>query len=715
MDDIPFFDTTSYALRGGIFADAFTEAGREETTTSPLNSTATTITTTGASESTSAGTTPAIPATDQNHRTPNEMTHATNALASTPSKPIYHTRSADALVAVEHDTANNGDQASIGAEANGATGARKRRTWLGKTDGLGDDVSTENGYEQRIWSQEREGRDETVKVLVTQDKESQDATQRPLQPHSPRAISISGSSPGAEGATRQRLSTSAPSPTSSSSHFPPASPPPDHSPTPSRSEQGSATPSFFSTLKSRSAGMAEKQPVLKEAMRKWGVGVNWAAGLRKEGRDKDRERAREKEWDRDSGLNIDMEADHGVFWKGARETSDAEGRRRGTYADLRRKVEERERERLGTVSSGSNDSGSGSRPIDIPGMERVGDVLSSKSPSRTPSIRSETSTSSVRRVSPQGVSGNGFLNPSAPRTTTELHTTVPIPSSPPLHAEPFPPEGSRQHPESTHNTIFLSPPLDEPTTPTFGTPIRAQPKAATMTIPGIHARHRGEVMALGSEPLKPEDAGETRGVTSDGEGRAGTGKTIQSVYRLLRGGNAQASASVESVGQGVTGVGESGGGTLPSTVAPDPHRRPIPPPLPPRSSTQPLPVKSSPSTPEREVDSPASQALKSVVQQDAARQPPLLPMRRTSGLSFRSTDAMTVSSSPASLSPSPSASTVPTSPSPSDPDGSWLALTPEQEATTPSSVMTPTAEGREKWRPPLPPRRSTSSINIIQA
>jgi hypothetical protein len=62
-----------------------------------------------------------------------------------------------------------------------------------------------------------------------------------------------------------------------------------------------------------------------------------------------------------------------------------------------------------------------------------------------------------------------------------------------------------------------------------------------MTIPGIHARHRGEVMALGSAPppAKVEDAAEGKGgAIAEGERGTGAGKAIHNVYRLFRDGSA---------------------------------------------------------------------------------------------------------------------------------------------------------------------------------
>lgn len=89
------------------------------------------------------------------------------------------------------------------------------------------------------------------------------------------------------------------------------------------------------------------------------------------------------------------------------------------------------------------------------------------------------------------------------------------------------------------------------------TPILVQPQGKTMTIPGIHASHRGEVMALGyvAPPMTVADKN----------------KNNSFYRRLLKGESSQ--DSVDSV-SGVSGADEDGATS---------QVRPMPPPLPPRS------------------------------------------------------------------------------------------------------------------------------------
>ena len=860
MDDIPFFDTTSYGLRGGIFADAFSRAGGAS---SPVEDSATTGTTGTAAAATSTATDSAGGSTSPNtnttslsrategdshtshdalHISHNNHDHTEAPLPSSPSSSLlkrHRTLSVDAVSRREHATTAGGvseGENMVRATTIGGTaasgGARKRRTWFGKREDSGE-WGIEGGSGAGGRGREKAGSDASAnpKVVVTLDGEGQQDEKRVQHVIS----TADGASGGAKSSTKTAagLSTSAPTPSSgmssaswgaeasenapptshgrspsdagsSASDLVPASSPTPPPPLPP--PQSSSSPSsFLNTLKARSAGMAEKQPVLKEAMRKWGVGVNWAAGLRKDGaggRERVREGEREeRERERERGRE---EADHGEFWDGGREGSGGEGSVRGSYADLRRKVEEREQERLRNASgSGSAESGSisghnnhgggarpATRPIDIPGAEQQeqdrdgrGFPGGSPSPRRAPSVRSDTSISSIRKMSPQS-SGGGFLSPTAPRTTTELHTSVRTPSGSPRSAEFF---GGAAGVGPGAGGLLLDEREGVPT-PIQVMPIRAQPKGATMTIPGIHARHRGEVMALGSGGVKGEEGsdgsgnGDGKGARAgDGEGGAngGAGKTIQSVYRLLRRGNGPGQAGGEAEGPGDVKGGSvpsgegvavnasgspngSGGGVppSPSPSTPATTTTPIlPPPLPPRGAVhgvaQGMLVDG--------IDSPASQALKSVVQQDAAARqpPPPLPIRRgsehtsssgditnsptesgggSSGVLIGSSSGGSIGSSPsASIPTSLSASLITSSPatstsvpstttlsSASDREGAWVPLTADPESLSSASFtqVAVTREemataatvppGNEKWRPPLPPRKSSGSINRVQ-
>lgn len=151
--------------------------------------------------------------------------------------------------------------------------------------------------------------------------------------------------------------------------------------------------------------------------------------------------------------------------------------------------------------------------------------------------------------------------------------------------------------------------------------IHTQPsQARTMTIPGIHASHRGEVMSMGNvAPVSPAPESKPKG------------PTIQSVYRLwkspiLTGQPSQETqlSSSSSPGRGETN--DRNPDVAPLSLTPEvisPPSRPVPPPLPPRTISS-VAVRHAVETADDSIPmvpstSAASRALKSIASRDETR------------------------------------------------------------------------------------------------
>ncbi|KAG2138657.1 uncharacterized protein EDB93DRAFT_1164342 [Suillus bovinus] len=274
--------------------------------------------------------------------------------------------------------------------------------------------------------------------------------------------------------------------------------------------------SLFSTLKSKATDKQALSNSAKEAMRKWGV--NWG-GLKK-----------------DSSVNSqDDVPDVGP--------SDARIRKESThsrpnYAEVRAAVAERRDRR---------DDG-GSTPIPIPnGKEKRSTSLSSGhmsllsgAPASPPHI--------MQGGSSEGSSSSRFVAPSLSKSATENDL---------LQDRDFADE------------------TEEHRRPSI---IHTQPsQARTMTIPGIHASHRGEPMSMGNiapSSTPPESKPK--------------GPAIQSMYRLWKSPilTGQPQGSDNQLMPIRADVDERNADVVPLSLSTDvasPSARPPPPPLPPRT------------------------------------------------------------------------------------------------------------------------------------
>ncbi|KAI8981191.1 hypothetical protein BD414DRAFT_419593 [Trametes punicea] len=403
----------------------------------------------------------------------------------------------------------------------------------------------------------------------------------------------------------------------------------------SSSRQVPSSPSsFLQTLKSRAGDKQALSNTAKEAMRKWGV--NWA------------------NFRRDSATTGSAPAPDDVPDAGHGDQRRVDSRAqvgRPSYAEVRAAVEERrERERapLGEASSRSNQPAS--EPISVPqgGKDKETQRVESNAPANASLSTGADERALARSTSPSGL----------PVERSQSHAST----------------SSR---ESASQILGIAP--EEPDRPPL--PIHTQPPPPkTMTIPGIHASHRGEVMSMGyvAPPPAPQESKKA---------------PLQSVYRLWKNPGAANSTRSEPAPVSQTGFsgrdqdlapptqaqGSEGGSSSspPPSSSPPQAPRPVPPPLPPRAnSTHVLQTKPDVSDADSGVRSPASAALQSIVSKDRVRRasfsPPSSPgqngmvgRNEASGPAEHSDalvgDRSGVTASPLSLTPVPSSPPTPPS------------------------------------------------------
>jgi hypothetical protein len=505
MDDIAYFGSLDYLHRGGIWADAV----RREKHTTP----------------------------DSDPTQPSPPSCETETAESVASLPVVippaeevmpvlnRSRSAEELrkeeptivpevVAVRTTTPTS-------PPTTAASSSGKRRTWLSsvlgnETDSSDDDVSDSGSR----------GRDSHPRGITPASSRSTSSHSDGVsdQAHDSGLLSPSPKRPPPLPQRR--------SPSGERYEVPPITPPrtPQFSQTTASTSTTSSSPpaSFFSTLKARAGDKQALSNTAKEAMKKWSA--NWGTSKREASDDSP-----------DAG------------------TQDRDSQsKRGSYADVRRNVEDRQRT-ISMVEPGDMDT---HLPNGIQDKDRVTNTtsLNGRRGLRTGSISGLFATPSPVIDPSTSASSEG-------KESTEPHGDVPDTTAPlPIHTQP--------------------------------------PQAKTMTIPGIHASHRGEVMSMGyvREPSPP--APEPKQIVAP---------AIQSVYRRWKNPpnqqnlDTQPEASVPDV----------------SSTRQPPKPNMVPPPLPPRSTSATIirPTSEAPRSNFSSSNDPssASVALKAIATQDESR------------------------------------------------------------------------------------------------
>lgn len=331
-------------------------------------------------------------------------------------------------------------------------------------------------------------------------------------------------------------------------------------------------PSFFHTLKAKTADKQAIKETAKEAMRKWGV--NWG------GFKKDTTSAAQPDEQSSPPRSDDSQSDS---------SRTLTHKPRASYAEVRAAVAERKaRERVSQLLDHGPEHLIQLSPSS---PEVIGTGLQNNTPLSPGTLptNSETSAPATRILGPKKNS-----TPSISRTEAEGHQDLPS---------------------------------EEPIKPV---PIHVQPVAKTMSIPGIHASHRGEVQSMGYiVPHQPPPSGPMTETMLKNP-------AIQSVYRFLKSANPGDRNRLDSLDSAAQNTQQEG--RLSSAVketaedlvdtgmsSPPPGSNPLSPSrLPLRLAPPPLPLRRSsialPSTQNESLASTsqfsASEALKNIVEKD---------------------------------------------------------------------------------------------------
>ena len=348
----------------------------------------------------------------------------------------------------------------------------------------------------------------------------------------------------------ENLTTGSPEPLNSTSTYSDARP--------TKSSIPAGQPSLLSTLKARAGDRQALSNTAKETMRKWAG--NWG-GLKK---------------DRDSSVASSEDAQDSRDSKSRTATQV-----KLSYAEIRAAVDgRRERERRSSDVS--------STPIPIPDRGHKGRA---DSVSSTPEPRGSSLSSLQAEPSPVP-SSNGW---SQAAQTSPPESEVSFTKLPAIDLEGTQPDSLDVNGSGPSPIAILSPP-----TPPSPHPIQSQPsQGKTMTIPGIHARNRGEVMSMGYVPPSPPAPEAKTSVSSAYRFWKHSPTTTQSERTD---GGAERASSHSSL------VLSTDSAETPSEPSPTNTIRLQAPPLPPRTLHS-VPNDSSSL-------SPASAALKSIVSRD---------------------------------------------------------------------------------------------------
>jgi len=618
MDDISFFESIKYLHRGGIWADASRTHADSSYEQGPENAddTKSTVSASGAELSKSMSTDPEHPPVQRFHSAEEAKTEA--KIVNDSQDIFMDLRRTTTAVSLPSSPA-----------ANLSSGSR-RRTWLGTSDeddAGGSKSDNLDDSDQRGRTAESEHtltrRSSSTPVASSEDTTPQPSEEQQLrEDYLAPSVSRRSSSQHSQASSRG-TSTSATDDESVGATGDSSSPSRSKSPglnsTAGRSNTTSSTAAFLQTLKSRAGDKQALSNTAKEAMRKWGV--NWS-GLRK---------------DSTNSTNNEEVADGASAPQNETRlrANSAAHRARPSYAEVRAAVEQRRQQ------DGSLGSDLRTDPISIPQGEKGKERARSVSPSPVGGGSSSSS------------GGSPYLAPPQP-ASPKPESRSPSPT--------FPLERTASGRSQRDGVPGLMADESEERPPA---PIHTQPpQAKTMTIPGIHASHRGEVMSMGYAPPPPASPPEQKK------------PAIQSVYRLWKNPSAPGRGTESPpVTQTQTGfAGNDQDATTPTAIASAPapastsdaqaqpevvSPKPVPPPLPPRSVSATLGRASGggATAAQSANASAASAALQSIVSKDRSKRASLEPALPGPSLGSNSGEEAVGASASTATSPPPLNST----------------------------------------------------------
>ncbi|KDR85622.1 hypothetical protein GALMADRAFT_234595 [Galerina marginata CBS 339.88] len=449
MDDIAFFETAQYEHRGGIWPDACRKPHVSTTVPSPSEEDAQSVASAPLPDtaSISSGESTPLPKLSDDF--------STNPMARAASAPVE-------VLSVPAPTLED----STDSSRNNA----RRRTWFATV--RSEDMSSLSALPDSSLTDESRGR--------TLEPERQTS---PRSQSTPKPVSIRSTTPElpekgeTEGPRSKTNLAPHSSRRSSSSQFslkverdseedeeadsrPKSTPntPRKNSDASQQIARSPSPPSFFSTLKSKAADKQAISNTAKEAMRKWGV--NWG-GFKKDGNNASHS-GDESSQGGSSPPRSTLLADS---------ASSIAQKARASYAEVRAAVAERkERERMQ-----QDDSSDASQSSALP-RARV-------------------------TSNPNGLLPNGSVYSETPNNPSIITSAARL-TTPRLSSKKSTPSINRVQTETDTQDL---PEASEPIKPA---PIHVQPQAKTMSIPGIHASHRGEVQSMGyvapQPPAPPE-------------------------------------------------------------------------------------------------------------------------------------------------------------------------------------------------------------------